>query len=223
MRDINKILDRINQIDTVLELAPVLKKMPVVEVGEILNQLDETLLFSVLDQFSPQQQGLIFAEFSMHKMISIFQTTSKKRFSVIFENMPSEIRADLYQHLSQDEQAELLPFLSKKTRENVIQLSSYAPDSAGGIMSTDFSTVSAEMTCQEAIEKVRSDAPSKRTIYYIYVTNHREELMGFVTLKDLIMANPKIEVEKILHDKFISALVTDDREEVARLIEKYVI
>lgn len=221
MKDINKILDRMNQVDVVLELAPVLKKMPTVEVGEILDKLDETLLFAVLDQFTPNQQGLIFSEFSMRKMIDIFQTSSKKRFAIIFENMPSEIRADLYQHLTQDEQAELLPYLDKSTRENVVQLSSYPPESAGGIMTTDFSTIKLEMTCTEAIEKVRKDAPSKRTVYYIYVVNHNEGIVGFITLKDLIMATPSTKIEAVVHREFISAKVNDDREEVARLIEKY--
>lgn len=195
MRDVNKLIDKMNQVDTVFELAPVLKKMPIVEVGEILNQLDEMLLFAVLDQFTPKQQGLLFAEFSMKKMIDIFQTCTKKRFAIIFENMPSEIRADLYQHLTQDEQADLLPYLSKPIRENVIQLSAYPPDSAGGIMSTDFSTVKITMTCQEAMEKVRNDAPSKRTVYYIYVLGNNEEFIGFITLKDLILAEPSTRLD----------------------------
>lgn len=221
MRDVNKLIDKMNQVDTVFELAPVLKKMPIVEVGEILNQLDEMLLFAVLDQFTPKQQGLLFAEFSMKKMIDIFQTCTKKRFAIIFENMPSEIRADLYQHLTQDEQADLLPYLSKPIRENVIQLSAYPPDSAGGIMSTDFSTVKITMTCQEAMEKVRNDAPSKRTVYYIYVLGNNEEFIGFITLKDLILAEPSTRLDQIVHQKYIAVKVDDDQEEVARLIEKY--
>jgi magnesium transporter len=221
MRDVNKLIDKMNQVDTVFELAPVLKKMPIVEVGEILNQLDEMLLFAVLDQFTPKQQGLIFAEFSMKKMIDIFQTCTKKRFAIIFENMPSEIRADLYQHLTQEEQADLLPYLSKSIRENVIQLSAYPPDSAGGIMSTDFSTVKITMTCQEAMEKVRNDAPSKRTVYYIYVLGNNEEFIGFITLKDLILAKPSTRLDQIVHQKYIAVKVDDDQEEVARLIEKY--
>lgn len=221
MRDMNKLLDKINQIDTVFELTPMLKKMPIVEVGEILNELDESLLFSVLDQFTPQQQGLIFAEFSMKKMIDIFQTSSKKRFAIIFENMPSEIRADLFQHLTQEEQADLLPYLSKPIKKNVIQLSAYPPESAGGIMSTDFSTVRENMTCQEAMEKVRKDAPSKRTVYYVYVLDDNEGFVGFITLKDLILAEPTTSIEKIVHKKYIAVKVDDDQEEVARSIEKY--
>ncbi|MDW8288981.1 MAG: magnesium transporter, partial [Flammeovirgaceae bacterium] len=132
-----------------------------------------------------------------------------------------EKRADFFQHLTQQEQAKLLPYLSKKTREDVIQLSAYPPETAGGIMSTDFATVQGNMTCAEAIEKVRKDAPSKKTIYYVYVVDENQHMIGFITLKDLIMAEPATKVEHALHKDFVFVYVDEDREKVAQKIEKY--
>lgn len=222
--DSEEIVDLISEyenLDEVLEMVPVLQKMPVVEVGQLLEKLEENDLVQVLDKFSPEQQGLIFSEFSDAKQLSVFNSTSKKRFGAIFENMPSGYRADLFQNLSQLEQVALLPFLSKQVREDVITLSSYPPETAGGIMSTDFATVQKSMTCAEAIKKVRSDAPSKKTIYYIYVVDEDQTLQGFITLKDLILAPPSTSVADTLHDDFVSAYVDDDREKVAMMIEKY--
>lgn len=103
----------------------------------------------------------------------------------------------------------------------MIALSAYPPETAGGIMNTDFATVQKNMRCDEAIEKVRSDAPSKKTIYYVYVVDAEQKLQGFVTLKDLIMAEPYQLVEQVLHTEFVFAYVDDDREKVAQQIEKY--
>jgi magnesium transporter len=153
--------------------------------------------------------------------LNLFKTVSKKRFAQIFENMPSENRADFFQHLTQEEQSSLLPYLSKKVREDVIKLSAYPPETAGGIMSTDFATVESQMTCAEAIEKVRRDAPSKKTVYYVYVVDSNQRLQGFITLKDLIMAEPYTKVENALHRDFVFAFVDEDREKVAQLIERY--
>lgn len=211
----------IQQVDQIIQWVPTLKKMHLVEVSEILQEVDETFLFNVLDHFSPDQQGKIFADFPMVKQLNLFKTVTQKRFAQIFENMPSDNRADFFQHLTQKEQSLLLPYLSKATREDVIKLSAYPPETAGGIMSTDFSTVHSNMTCAEAIAKVRNDAPSKKTIYYVYVVDSNQKMQGFITLKDLIMAEPYTRVADALHKDFVFTYVDEDREQVALKIEKY--
>jgi magnesium transporter len=219
--DIQKLAKEFQHIDQLIELVPVMQKMPVIEVAEILQSIDETYLLNVLDRFTTEQQGLIVAEFPMVKQLNLFKGSSQKRFAKLFENMPSDNRADFFQHLTQQEQSLLLPYLSKKVREDVIELSAYPPETAGGIMNTDFATVQKNMRCDEAIEKVRSDAPSKKTIYYVYVVDAEQKLQGFTTLKDLIMAEPYQSVEQVLHTDYVFAYVNDDREKVAQQIEKY--
>lgn len=222
--NINEILDLVSDyetLDEIMDIVPMLQKMPVVEVGQVLEKVEDQDLFSVLDKFSPSLQGLIFSEFSDAKQLSVFNSFSKKRFGIIFENMPSDYRADLFQNLDQHDQVSLLPFLSKSVREDVITLSAYPPETAGGIMSTDFATVQKSKSCIEAIAKVRSDAPSKKTIYYVYVVDENQTMQGFITLKDLILAEPNSLVSDTLHDDFVYAYVDDDREKVAMMIEKY--
>lgn len=135
--------------------------------------------------------------------------------------MPSDARADLFKVMTRQEQIDLIPFLSKKTRENVLALSSYPSDTAGGIMNTDFATVRKDMTCAEAIQKVREDAPSKKTIYYVYVVDQDQTLLGFITLKDLIIAEPDCLVSHELHDQFIYGYADEDSESIAAKIDKY--
>ncbi|TVQ76704.1 MAG: magnesium transporter [Flavobacteriales bacterium] len=220
-KDIQALANNFQHISQVIDCIPVMKKMPVVEVGEILQGLDIDYLIELLRYFSETQQGLIVAEFPVLRQIELFQNTSRKHFAPIFENMPSEHRADLFQHLTQKEQAGLLPYLTKKIRDNVIQLSAYPPENAGGIMSTDFAAIPHNITCQEAIEMVREQAPSKRTVYYIYVIDEDKILQGFVTLKDLILASPSLLIQEIMFSNFVFAEVNEDRESVANKIERY--
>ena len=219
--DLQKLARDFKHIDQIIELVPVMQKMPVIEVAEILQSIDETYLLNLLDRFNIEQQGLIIAEFPMARQLNLFKGSSQKRFAKLFENMPSDNRADFFQHLTQQEQSLLLPYLSKIIREDVIKLSAYPPETAGGIMSTDFATVQKNMRCDEAIQKVRSDAPSKKTIYYVYVVDAEQKLQGFITLKDLIMAEPYQSVEQVLHTDYVFAYVDEDREKVAIQIEKY--
>ncbi|EIM75552.1 hypothetical protein A3SI_12903 [Nitritalea halalkaliphila LW7] len=205
----------------VRELIPALRKMPALEIAQTLEPLEEASILEALEFFSPEEQGKIIVEMEMGRQLAFFQQVSKKRFAPIFENMASDDRCDLFQHMSQEEQVALLPYLTKTVREDVIKLSAYPPETAGGIMSTDFATVLASMTVESAISKVRRDSPSKKMIYYIYVVDHRMKMVGFVSLKDLIMSSPSQLISDVLHENFVHVHVDEDREEVAKLIESY--
>ncbi|MCB1145726.1 MAG: magnesium transporter [Leptospiraceae bacterium] len=192
-----------------------------IEIAEILEELENEDLLSVLPALEKERRGAIVSEFDMDRQIFLFEHTEPAEFSDTFEHMYPESRADLYQNLSRVQQVTLLPYLPKNVRTDVIKLSSYPPETAGGIMTTDFATVQQKMTIENAIRKVRKDAPSKKMVYYIYVVNSEMKLQGFVTLKDLIMAEPDVQVKDILHEEFVYASIDEDRETVARKIEKY--
>ncbi len=202
-------------------LVTILKKMPVIEVVEVLKDLEKPDLIEVLSYFSTEEQGYIVSDFDLDKQVELFEQLGPRGFSPIFINMASELRADLFQELDREDQLKLLPYLDKKTRENVIRLSSYDPETAGGIMSTDFATIMGDMTAAQAIEKVRRDAPTRKMIYYVYVVDDDMKLHGFTTLKDLIMADPATSIWDIIYKDFALAEVDEDRETVAARIEKY--
>ncbi|MCC5921264.1 MAG: magnesium transporter [Cyclobacteriaceae bacterium] len=199
-----------------------LKKQPTVEVAEIMEELmTEEQVLEVLSNFDQENQGAVFSDFDKDLQLWIFEHMDKMDFSDLFSHMSSDVRADFYQELEKDQQLELLPYLKKPVREDVIHLSSYPPETAGGIMSTDFATILSHMTVAEAIEKVRKDAPSKKMVYYIYVVDKKMKLQGFITLKDLIMASPGDMVESYVHTEFTYAEVNEDRESVAQKVERY--
>ncbi len=202
-------------------LVTILKKMPVVEVVEIIKELPQADLDIVLNHFTPEEQGYIVEDFDIDMQVDLFERLGPKDFAPIFVQMASDIRADFYQELDREDQLRLLPYLDKKTRENVVRLSAYEPETAGGIMSTDFATIIGDMTVSQAIQKVRSDAPSKKMIYYVYVVDADMKLHGFTTLKDLIMADPDSSIWDIVYKEFTYAEVNEDRETVAAKIEKY--
>ena len=194
---------------------------PIVEVADFLSSLPVAKTLRVLTQLPQPIQGMVFAEFDEPYQLLIYKLAAKKYFANIFSCMPSDSRADFYQKLDGREQVRLFPYLNKKVREDVIVLSSYPPKTAGSIMSTDFSTVIENMTVKEAIQKIKEDAPSKNMIYYIYVVDENMRMIGFVSLKDLILVDLDEPVAKVLHENFIYAKVEEDQEEVAKRIEKY--
>ena len=88
-------------------------------------------------------------------------------------------------------------------------------------MTSDYATLSPEQSAVEAIAKLRREAPDKETIYYSYVVDSERRLIGFLSLKDLILARPEKQVGEIMHQDLIFAWVTDDQEDAARKIAKF--
>jgi magnesium transporter len=203
------------------ELVEMFEELPTMDVAEFMEEKPVDEIIEYLKKLDHEDQGRIFSDFSLDLQLKLFHSLNRRNFANIFSHMFSDIRADLYQELTKEEQIELLPYLDKVVREDVIILSAYPPETAGGIMTTDFATIFADMTMAEALAKIRKDAPSKDMIYYIYVVDHSMVMKGMVTLKDLVMHDPKSKVTEMLNEFFVYAEVNEDRESVAQKIEKY--
>lgn len=215
------VLEDLFKQNKIVDLLELMEDIPAVEVSEFLMTKPDLDVLNFLELLAPQDRGSIFDHFPLDKQLTYFRVLDKEDAANIFERMSSEVRTDLYQEFDGNEQIELLPFLTKKVREDIISLSSYPPETAGGIMSTDFATVLSSMTALEAIEKIRSDAPSKKMVYYVYVVDKKMCLVGILTLKELILANPGEPIGDLVQEFFVYAHVNEDRESVAKKVEKY--
>lgn len=202
-------------------LLDLLKEAPMVEVAEFLQKQDLPTCVKILALFELETQATLFSHFSEAYQLDLYHTLPSRTLATIFAYMASDIRADFYQKLTDKQQAKLFPYLPKKIQKDVLTLSTYSQEVAGGIMSTDFVTVYDGMTIQQALDKVREDAPSKKMLYYLYIVDKDMKMLGFVDLKELVMLNPKSLIKEVLQDMFVFAKVLEDRELVAEKIEKY--
>lgn len=97
----------------------------------------------------------------------------------------------------------------------------YAPRTAGAIMTKEFIRISVESTAAQVIEELRETAMAAETIYYLYVVDIEERLAGVVSLRDLIIAQPNQIIDDIMSTQVVSVPVNEDQENVARLIKEY--
>lgn len=215
------LLQELSEQGNTAELVEMFEELPTMDVAEFMEEKPVEEIIQYLKKLDLDDQGRIFSDFSQDIQLKLFHAMDRRTFARIFGQMFSDIRADLYQELTKDEQIELLPYLDKRVREDVIILSAYPPDTAGGIMTTDFATIFSDMTAAEGLAKIRTDAPSKDMIYYIFVVDNSMVMKGQVTLKDLVLSDPKTKVTDMLNEFFVSAEVSEDRESVAQKIEKY--
>ncbi|MBV8311947.1 MAG: magnesium transporter [Planctomycetaceae bacterium] len=164
------------------------------------------------------------------EVLSYLDTESQNR---IVEAMPPQEAAELLHHMSHDERADLvnrldeefvdvvLPHLAQAEREDIRRLASYEPGTAGAVMTTDYVTLPAHITVREALDRLRHEAPDRETIYYCYVVDHNRRLIGFVSLKNLILSRRSALIEDIMQRDVIFGHLDEDQETVARQIDKY--
>jgi len=100
-------------------------------------------------------------------------------------------------------------------------LLSYPEDSAGAMMTTDYAWLPPDLTVSQAIDELRKQASDKETIYYIYLLDENRRLMGFVSLRHLILAKLTAKITDIMQTEVISVRVDADREVVAQLLQRY--
>jgi len=190
-------------------------------VAELIGALENSEIWQILHMLDVPLRAEIFTNFELDKQVELVTGESKKEMARLLEEMPPDDRADLVNKIDDRLREEILPLVAKAEREDIRKLVSYKEGTAGAVMSTDYAVLKPDIGISQAIELLRIQAPGKETIYYIYIVDESRKLIGFVSLKDLIMAKPNQLIKDIMHHDIIKANVNDDQEAVAGLIEKY--
>ena len=130
--------------------------------------------------------------------------------------------ADLIQEAPAEERDNLLGLLDDPTQREVKGLLDYAEDEAGGLMNTRYSRLRADMTVDEAISYLRRDARAReKTVYYVYVVDAEERLLGVASFRDLIVAPGAKLVSDVMRTEIISARDDLDQEALSQLFMRH--
>lgn len=130
--------------------------------------------------------------------------------------------ADLIQELGHEQREEILTLLDPQTKREVIALLAYAEDNAGGLMSSRFVRLRPDMNVDEAISYIRIQSRTQvETIYYAYVLNTDQVLLGVISFRELFSAAPNRKVTEIMHTEIIQIPVDLDQEQIARIFSQH--
>jgi Mg/Co/Ni transporter MgtE len=139
----------------------------------------------------------------------------------VLEEMAPDEAADLLAELPQDRSQELLKLMEHEEAEDVRKLLTFPEDAAGGIMTTEFVAVNPNLTAAEAISVLRESAHDAENIFYIYVADSDNHLLGVFSLKDLVLAKPDTVVTEFMHARVVTVNLLDSQDDVAQAISKY--
>jgi magnesium transporter len=202
-------------------LAQVVAELHPATIADFSEGLDVEETWQLLDHAPVARQAEVFTFFPPSKQVEMVTGAGRHLISKLLEAMPHDDRVEMLRQLEPEVVDDLLPLVAKADREDIRRLLSYPEDSAGAMMTTDYAWLPRELTVAQAIEDLRKQASDKETIYYIYVLDENRRLLGFVSLRHLILAKPAAMIADIMQSEVISVRVDADREEVAKLLQRY--
>ena len=191
------------------DIADIVEELSARERSAIFAQLSDEVAAETLEELEPDDQR------------SVIENMDAERASEILEEMGPDEAADLLADLSEERARQLLELMETSDADDVRELLSFPEDTAGGLMTTEYVAVSVGLTAQECIEALRVLEPEAEHVYYVYVIDDDEHLIGVLSLRDLIVARPETPISEFIRRNVFTVFLGANRDEVAAMMSKY--
>ncbi len=191
------------------DIAAILEECPKEQVPLIFRLLPKELAAETFAQMEEDHQELLIQSFSDSEL------------KEVVDELYVDDAADLVGEMPANVVKRILRQADPEKRKLINEILKYPEDSAGSIMTTEYVSLRPDMTVEDAIKRIRRTGVDKETINTCYVTKQNRKLLGIVTIRTLLLAEENATMQELMTEDVISALTTQDREEVALDFTKY--
>jgi magnesium transporter len=206
------------------ELGEALAQMRAADIAEGLRDLPTDAAAKVMAALPFSLAVEVFDEPELaHQRCRMLLRMDDETAGHLIDAMSSDQQADLFREIPERERTRVLKVLQESTRESLKKLLKFAPETAGGIMTTELASIPSNWTVEQALRFISEVGEAKETIYAIYVLDPSNGmLVRVVSLRELLVASRDASVMEVGSQRTPITVSTDtDREEVARIISKY--
>ena len=191
------------------DLADIIEELDIHQRSAVFRSLDVETAAETLEETDPKIQ------------VSLIEGLSTANASDIIEEMSLSEAADLLGDLPRDRAEGILQEMEKDTAEDMKELLAHPEENAGGLMTTSFLSFGPSVTAGEAMEKIRREAEDMDLIYYLYVLDAEERILGVLTLRDLLVAPPATVLSELMDTRVISVSIEEKKDRIADDFAKY--
>ena len=197
---------------------------------EELNSADIPLLFDNLEEdeclvvyrlLSKTKAAEVFTYMESDMQEKLINALTDKELKAVIDELFMDDTVDLIEEMPSNVVKRILKTVNVKDRKVINELLNYPEDSAGSIMTTEFVDLKEKMTVEQAIEKIKKIGDDKESIYTCYVLDDTRELVGVVSLRDIILSKPGTSLKELIVQNPVTATTLEDQEDVAKKFEKY--
>jgi magnesium transporter len=191
------------------------------DLATIIDQLSRDDRVGLIRSLDDEAAADAIGEMEPEAQVDILEDLEPARAADILEEMDPDEAADLVADLSEESREEILGLMEKDEAEEVQELMTYGEETAGGIMTTEFVAVPATLTAAQTIDRLRELEPNAETIYYVYVTDESDRLVGVLSLRDLIVSKPGRCISEFMYDEPVAVKTDAGQEEVTEIVARY--
>lgn len=192
-----------------------------VDLLEAIHKLDDEDAKIILNRFPDETLGRILEEEKDEERYDFLSQFSKSRQKEILEEMSTDEIVDFVATLNEQQEEEVLSNLNIEDLEDVKELMQYDPDTAGGIMTTEFISIRQNKTVLKTLEYLQQNGHEAEMAFYMYVVDKEDHLKGVVSVRDIITSKFDVKIEDITNPNVVSLNINDDQEVIAAIFDKY--
>ena len=198
-----------------------LERLQPYDWGQIFFQLNTVYRRYFIELLSIDDIGELLKELDPTEQQEVLRVLGPDKTVQVLNQMPSDDVADLLGELEEPHVQSLLKDMERVEADKVRALLHYPEDTAGGKMTSEFVAIYDHFSVEEVIQYLRREAPTAETVYYVYVVDADDRLVGVVSLRELLIAQPETKVRDIMYERVISVPADMDQEEAAKIMEQY--
>ena len=184
----------------------------------IFEEVSSEDRFQIYTYLSPEEMS----ELSTHMNFDFFSERllemNPEYAARILDDLPTDDAVDILNLLDKNQVTSLLMLMDKVEADEIRSLLHYEEKTAGSIMTTEYVVINQNMTIREAMVHLRSAAPDAETIYYVFVIDDEQRLVGVMSLRDLIISEQDDKVSDVMSDRVVSSYVGDHQEDIDQLM-----
>ncbi|MCX5822661.1 MAG: CBS domain-containing protein [Deltaproteobacteria bacterium] len=198
-----------------------------------LAQLHPADLADIIEDLDIHQRSAVFRSLDVETAAETLEETDPKIQVSLIEGLSTANASDIIEEMSLSEAADLLGDLTKERAEGILkemekdaaddmkELLAHPEENAGGLMTTSFLSFGPAVTAGESMEKIRLEAEDMDLIYYLYVLDGEEHILGVLTLRDLLVAPPATVLSGLMDTRVISVNIEEKKDRIADDFAKY--
>ncbi len=211
-----------------------LRRGAIMNIGKMLGRMHPADIAKVIAHLSSQKEkrtvfelvrgdkerGQVLSELDTDSVTQVLADMPASDVAPLLKDLATDDISDILGLLPEEQAKEILTLMKTEDSSEIAEILKYPKDTAGGIMTTEFFALQEDATAQEAIRRLQQ-ATDAEMVFYIYVTDKDEHLVGVLSLRQLLTVPPGTPLKNIMTTDVFSVSVDMDQEEVARSVARY--
>ena len=192
------------------------------DIAKIINDLDPTQRTEIIETLGIEKAADVMGNVEPNVQASIVENLKDDYAADLLEEMEPDEAADILGDISAEKREDLLEEMEPDEAEDVIELLAYEDDTAGGLMTNDYIAFPKGTKAKEVLDFIRGSDPEDEISFYTYILDNHNHVLGFVTIKDLVLAQNNDNIEDLMDEnKLITVELSENINKLAEIMKDY--